>query len=820
MNDAKIERQIELENEAMGLGITRYRKTRLPWDDENKRSAAGEESASMPGSYLVNRFLPVVAEGIDEWLDGVLGRKGKAKKGAYKNATLAHWLEEFDTDIIALAVLKTAVNVMPKQTPLTQAASNIVTLLEYQSDHERLKAHNSRYYKAMWENVRKSSSFAYKRDVVSHVTAKMGAERKRLDNVTRVKLGRLLLEILVRTTGLLQMHYEKVQGKTRNYLQASPTAMEWLENQHEHCERLFPVRLPMIVPPRDWTSPTDGGYISSQMDGLKMVKTWQPNYLDELGNRDMPHVYKSLNAIQRTPWRINHAVHRVMTNIWQRGQTTGKLPARDDEPLPARPADIDTNEDSRKDWKRRAAQVHVKNAKLISKRAGMAQKIWIADKFAEEDEIYFPHVLDWRGRVYPVPSLLNPQADDTGKALLEFAEGVELGEEGAWWLAVHIANVWGEDKVSFDERVQWVLDNEEAILDSALNPEDGQMFWAEADKPFQALAGAFEWLGYRTQGEDYVSHLPVALDGSCSGLQHFSAMLRDETGGAAVNLVPGDSPEDIYSRVAAVVSAEVEKKAAEGVPEAVVWLGKIDRSLVKQPTMTQPYGVSGFGIRGQIESQLKKAQSEGEPLIETSDEVPMYKACNWLAPIVEKSIGRVVVAAPEVMGWLKKVAKVAAKDGLPIRWETPAGFPVLHAYRKTKSTEIDAKFGKARVKSFVASELPEIDERRQAQGISPNYVHSMDASHLMLTVCECVDAGIQDFAMIHDSFGTHAANAGAMGALLRDAFVRQYSEEALDQFFDDVRSQLSPELREDLPCMPGKGSLDIEQVHESEYFFA
>src|SRR3546814_17064020 len=48
---------------------------------------------------------------------------------------------------------------------------------------------------------------------------------------------------------------------------------------------------------------------------------------------------------------------------------------------------------------------------------------------------------------------------------------------------------------------------------------------------------------------DLVSRIPVALDGSCSGLQHFSAMLRDEEGGAAVNLLPAERPQDVYKGV-------------------------------------------------------------------------------------------------------------------------------------------------------------------------------------------------------------------------------------------------------------------------------
>lgn len=44
----------------------------------------------------------------------------------------------------------------------------------------------------------------------------------------------------------------------------------------------------------------------------------------------------------------------------------------------------------------------------------------------------------------------------------------------------------------------------------------------------------------------YVSHLPVHMDGSCNGLQHYAALGRDEAGGKAVNLLPSDKPQDVY----------------------------------------------------------------------------------------------------------------------------------------------------------------------------------------------------------------------------------------------------------------------------------
>jgi hypothetical protein len=45
------------------------------------------------------------------------------------------------------------------------------------------------------------------------------------------------------------------------------------------------------------------------------------------------------------------------------------------------------------------------------------------------------------------------------------------------------------------------------------------------------------------QPEEYPSSLPVHMDGSCNGLQHYAALGRDEAGGRAVNLLPADAPQ-------------------------------------------------------------------------------------------------------------------------------------------------------------------------------------------------------------------------------------------------------------------------------------
>ena len=69
--------------------------------------------------------------------------------------------------------------------------------------------------------------------------------------------------------------------------------------------------------------------------------------------------------------------------------------------------------------------------------------------------------MDFRGRVYPIPPHLNHMGADINRGLLEFAEGKPLGEDGLFWLKVHLANKIGKDKLPIKDRAAYA----ESIMD-------------------------------------------------------------------------------------------------------------------------------------------------------------------------------------------------------------------------------------------------------------------------------------------------------------------------------------------------------------------
>lgn len=799
--------QYQLENEQVDIGVKRYREAL------SKAIEQQNETTISPQNKLMMAAIPPMAEAIRN------KQKNKATKGGRHSRSLTE-LEGLDPEVIAFIVAQQVLNAISHRMNTLAVELRIKTALRDYLLYDQFKKENPNLFKFADNKSKSSSSQRHRRNSLRHYAKYAGTTE---DKGKAIVLGAFLLDLFCTSTGLVSKYNFVSGNKTKQIIRATPEVMEWLQEKHSQSELMAPFWLPMVVKPRPWTTPTDGGYLSIE---IPVMKTSNKNYLMELQHAEIDNVYRAINALQETPWRVNQPVLEVVNELWETGAETSVLPPRHKDEPPRKPCAegeedvfIVQHPEEWREWRRQATAVHAHNNRMDSKRTALAQRLWMANKFKEFDEIYFPHTMDWRGRVYPVVPLLNPQADDLGKALLEFAVGAPMGDTGEKWLKIHLANTFGVDKVSMDERVQWTNEHLTHIRLVANDPFTYK-FWQNADSPWQFLAACFEWERYVLSGEgaSYISHLSINMDGSCNGLQNFSAMLRDEIGGKATNLVPQDTPADIYSEVARVVQGKVTQDLNN--PEvqnlALLWDGKITRKIVKRQVMTLPYGSTEYGMRDQLKTELQSMRDDGVNLLNVTDVTQEWEAIAYLTSHIWDSIGEVVVAARQAMDWLKEVAKVAASNELPLQWTSPSGLPVLQDYRKTESRRIDTFFSNIRFRRQYQESTNQVDTRKQANGVAPNFVHSADAAHLVATINRCLDRGMLDFCMVHDSYGTHAGNVEALQQELREAFINQYADNVLEKLHQELEAQTELEL----PKPPPIGNLNLEQIRNSEYFFA
>lgn len=178
------------------------------------------------------------------------------------------------------------------------------------------------------------------------------------------------------------------------------------------------------------------------------------------------------------------------------------------------------------------------------------------------------------------------------------------------------------------------------------------------------------------------------------------------------------------------------------------------------------------------------------------------------------------------MAYLKGVARLAAGEDLPIRWTTPVGFIIQQAYYDTSARRVNTMINGRRIMITVREDKPSLSKTEQANGISPNFIHSLDASHLMFTVLEAERRGITSLSLIHDSFGTHASDAETLFFCVRETMAAMYTQfDVFRDFRDEVWHQLSDDRRRDLEswdqqAFPAQGELDPDVVAQSRYAFA
>ncbi|AZC49519.1 DNA-directed RNA polymerase [Pseudomonas chlororaphis subsp. piscium] len=864
------ERQIQLEIEGSELGTANF--------DKQLEKAMEEKDVNgiQAYSWIFREGVPLVAQAIETWRTEASGPKGGRK------STLLRYIESMDAKVVAYITLRATLTAfMGKPMTNTVVSRKIGLDLDTQFRAERLKAEYGRAYQgAIEEGLKQRHGDHVKRAYLQAWERRLEVEEDGRNEADLIKVGMHLLSIALQATGLGHLQRvssgsSKVQD-TSLVLSMSPEFAKRADRINMKLAEMATVHLPTVVPPNPWTHWMGGGYYTEHTRPILFVRAPLAVVKSVYNELDLTPVYEAVNRIQETPWAINTRVLDVAQEIlsWKRN-VIDAYPCILGEDPPEKPHDIDSNPEARLAYRKQAFEHYQKMDVLGSKRRRVASVLSQGQKFRDDEAIYFPHNLDFRGRIYAT-TLLNPQGDDLMKGILKFSSGVPLGLEGAKWLAIHGANCAGVDKVSFDERLAWIEAHEEVILNCARQPFE-ELFWTTVDCPFGFLAFCFEWEGFKLKGSEFVSHIPVAFDGSCSGLQHFSAMLKDEIGGSAVNLTPTETPSDIYRMVAEKVIKQLEADVAHGSSDEFVekvydkgtesensttvlqlgsrtcaerWLAYgITRSETKRSVMTLAYGSREYGFAEQIMIDIIRPSAERGKTHFWPTPGEKSQMARYLAAHIWTAVGSVVVKAVEAMNWLQTAASLLGSQGLPVRWTTPAGFTVWQEYRKRTTQRVETVFGASLIRGFdgekenrsesagqadkgvkegdvrvrvqISHFTPDIDKVAQKNGISPNFIHSMDASHLMQTVVAGAKQGIRSFAMIHDSFGTHAGNSGKFFKIIREEFVRTYIEQdVLAVFAAQVSDQLDNNNVKKLPMIPCKGSLEVSGVNESLYAFA
>jgi len=607
-------------------------------------------------------------------------------------------------------------------------------------------------------------------------------------------------------------------------------------------------KLPSETPYAAWTS-------TKHANGANMVKTQNKAVLKELTPETHPIVFSCINRAQTVGWRINEDIFKLYS--WAlRNKTDAFSDIWDQQSAEAKATKVREAKAIGEIAKRFIGKTfyhlyyfdfrgrkYPTTAYLHEQGSDLARGLLIrADKKAIGKEGFF----------WLLVSIASNWAGSSGR------------DDGA-----------KTDKIPLKDRYLWVLDNEEIILSYAENPKVNQG-WMKADSPWQFLAACIELMQlriYQSKKRDYEdfsyeSHLECYIDGSNNGSQHLSALTRDEITAPHVNLVPLDLPGDLYKYVAdnvwnhlreltqmfekdevnaaeklidnilelkkaineaeprsdkrAELIAQIQKLKLENsvlmnIAGPLFWLritdNKHKRKIVKRNTMTLPYGGTPYGLGQQ---QIDDAKKHGIDLL-------LYMEHKW-----GSFLGREVFAnckyslkrPMQLLSVFEQAGKKAEEEKRFLSWHVPVtNFPVVQNYVEGTTKKFWVQYGPPEGEQLNTGyyantfqiaisclELPVPSKGKQSQGASPNAIHSLDAAHLAMIVAKCPF----EITTIHDSFGCLLADMPDLFRIARETFVELYKADPLNVLMKEIEGDLTN---------VEFGTLDIEQVLESEYCF-
>jgi len=787
-----------LEAEMRDMGIARYR-TRVA-----KAQELQIESVTGAGRRLLDHAHDYLTEGLVRWMTQAQNTPGRMHR-------VYPYLEKLPPEVAALIACKVIIDGISAYRSINSLCMAVGRAIE----DEVLCRFVQETEPGLWKDVNKTlgsqPSEVARMALIRRYARYAELTTPRWPTRDKAAIGLVMIELMRQHTGVIDIRNKKnILGKDITLVRGTDEFLDWMTKSHRASEILRPVYMPMVSVPRDWVSVQAGGYTGEAFLLKPLVKSVRKQSLQTLDDQGIPKVLQAVNTIQRTAWRVNPVILQAVRDCWERGYGIGDMPPKDDFPLPPKPDDIAENYEARRAWRKAAARVHFLNEAERSKKIAVAKTVWLGEKYANAD-MYFPQELDFRGRIYPRPVFLQPQGADWQRAMLSFSNGQPLNEDGMRWLHIHGANCWGNDKVSYEERIAWTEEYAPMILKCAQDPWANQE-WHGADKPFSFLAFCDAFArAHENPGEP--CGLPVYIDGSNNGLQLFSLLLRDPVGALSTNCTDS-TPQDIYQDVARRTQALLE---TEGSHLSRQWLAiGIERDTVKRVVMCLPYGLTPYSARRYVmdwyQDRIKDPKVAG--LAFHGD---AYPAVGHLTNFVWEAISEIVTAARQCMDWLRACAKLHVKHGHPVRWSTPSGFICEQRYGKLNKITVKTSIGTVVRTHRIMEETEILSAARNANGISPNYIHSMDSALLVATVNDCANNhGVRSFSTIHDSVGVIPNDVENLSQSIRNCAVEMFSDDILES----TRREFEHYTGVSMPDPPKPGTFDLNQLYKAQYFFA
>ena len=591
-------------------------------------------------------------------------------------------------------------------------------------------------------------------------------------------------------------------------------------------------KIPMIVPPKPYSKVNDnnvlGGYLLNDREYVSPLIIKNNELREQSDILEENIIYNTVNQLSSVGYKINIP---VLDFILEKGLEYKLFT----DPNFQHPLEIKQNK------KLTLSEKKILDSFLSRKQLEL-NILGLATIFKNVPEFFIPVRIDNRGRIYCMVDYLNYQGIELSKALLLFSKGEIINKcdkQSIDYLKIFGGNCFGNgvDKKSYNDRINWVNENEENIL----NFRNGILI-KEAESKLLFIAFCFEYANYHnslfSSESSYISYFPIQLDATCNGYQHLSLLIGDEPLAGKLNLISGDQfsiPEDFYSFVGLKLNDYLnsnlsltlnkkeeylnsnkdldtgEYKNYVKIIESCLRLIKLnkERSLVKTPIMVKPYNASLFTMIEYVKDNFiavtKTSNNENNLFdsiresLKTEDKIFfIYKndsnviLTNYdfytFVSTLEKVVYTEFPKLKQFNEYLTSVATICSLLNITITWSLPTGLNVNQYYVDTEAIRLKPfKYKKSTFNIKVKKNV--INKSKQIRSLMPNLIHSLDASSLCLSVNMFYQEKIQqnkvfNFFGIHDCFAVTCNNVSRLIKIIKLVYIKIYTEDNYLRRFD------------------------------------
>ena len=364
--------------------------------------------------------------------------------------------------------------------------------------------------------------------------------------------------------------------------------------------------------------------------------------------------------------------------------------------------------------------------------------------------------VDYRGRVYLSKSIVNYQAGDLHRGLIDFAVGKRVRKSDMKYLWIHLANTFGIRGDS-ETRETAARMRKKEFLRWGKRPANYYGEWRNVDSPWQFIRACME-LVELDKNPNYKSTLIVEVDQSTSCLQHVALIQGDGELAQRVNLT--DQYNDIYQEIADGIDELAELEATER------------RKIIKLALVPWTYG-------GDAWSACQNYHTSEMPFLHEMSASQRLRLAHRMIDAIEASLPSVVGYTNEMTGETDiRFANTGQRNAI---WASPSGFTV-HCYKQqTRESRVyvwrraaEEEGERDETIRLIAHEPTDTpDPRRVRSAFPPNFVHSIDAAVMHFVLAYTPDD--ESCVGIHDALGTHIRHVADAKERFKNSFHRIYS---------------------------------------------